>query len=234
MPFPAKHVEKILAAPVRAVGFSASGSSTTVTTAITTALTNAGTGAATMPLQVSANDLAIGVIVSGQSNRVEISDATTKDKLKDDSGNEVYGRITHATGVYTLSYYTLVDGTETEYTFDSSTSIDFEFGYRFDFARYPTDAAIAIPSRNIAQDPKGTGGTAFGERLNVLSTNTLAELTKTPIAASTLELNVNGESFDADSGAFTVSGTTVTWNASTAKLQLDTSDRVYARYFTNE
>lgn len=234
MPLPAKQVIKIVSAPIRVSNFSASSTSSTITTAISTAVSTAGAGGVSVPLQVSSSDSTIGVIASGTSNRIEIADSDTKDKITDGDGNEVYGRLTHATGVYTLTYYSLVDGTETSYSFSSATNIDFEFNYRFDFARLPTDFAIAIGTRNIAQDPRSSGGTPFAEALTVTAQNTLANLTKTPISASTLELLLNGESFNSLSGAFSVSGKTITWNAVTAGVTIETTDGVFVRYNTNE
>jgi hypothetical protein len=76
------------------------------------------------------------VIVAAPSNRVEVYVAATKAKLQDSGGNEIYARLTEASGVYSLVYYSMVAGVETAYSFGSATAIDFEFNYRFDFNRY--------------------------------------------------------------------------------------------------
>lgn len=233
MPLKAKQIVKILSAPIRVSAFAASSSSNVVTTAITTALSTAGSGGVSVPLQISTGESVIGVITSSSSNRVEIYDTTTKDKLQDADANEVYARLTQSAGVYTLSYYSLVGGTETSYTFPSSTNIDFEFNYRFDFDRYPADAAISIGTRNISQDPRSSGGSPFSELVTVTAQNTLANLTKPPVVSSTIALFVNGEAFDSFSGAFSLSGQALTWSSSNAGMVLDTTDRVVARYFTN-
>lgn len=228
-----KQIEKVQAAPLRvsALTVASSATSTTVTTAITSVLSTAGDGGVSVPLQASSSG-GLGVITTGANNRCEIYDATSKDKILAANGEEVYGRLTESAGVYTLTYFTLPNtGTETSYTFPSGTSIDFEFGYRFDFARLPVDALISMSTRNISDDPSGTGTGAamFAEQVTVTATNTLAALTKTPTSASVLELLVNGASQDSFVD-FSLSGKTITWNAGAAGFALATTDRVVARY----
>ena len=231
MPLASKQVTKPIAASIRIGGFSASGSSTAVTAAITTALTTAGSSGAPVPLQVSTSDSVLGVITTG-NNRIEIADATSKAKLADAAGNEVYGRLTQATGVYTLSYFTLVSGTETAFSFASATNIDFEFNYRFSFATIPADFAIAVQSRNVQQDPASSGGRTQVDVLTIATLNTVPNLSRLPIAGSNVTLVVNGESFDSANGAITYSGQSVTWVLGVAGMPLDTTDRVIARYST--
>jgi hypothetical protein len=230
-----KQVERILAAPVRLSGLTiaTTTSSTVVTTPVTTALSTAGDGGVAVPLQVSSSN-GLGVVTTGASNRVEIYLAASKDKILATNGEEVYGRLTEASGIYTLSYFTLPNsGTEAAYTFPAGQSIDAEIVYRFDFARLPTDAIVAMKSRNIADDASGAGGSPFGESIAVTATNTLALLTKTPTAQSTVQLIVNSTQqepgFD-----YTISARTITWIPASAGFALATIDRVYALYNTLE
>jgi hypothetical protein len=228
----AKQIDKQLAGLIRVVGFSASGTSDPVTADITTALSTAGEGGVSVPLQV-ADTTQIGVVTSSPNNRVEIYDGTTLAKLDDGSGNEVYGRLTQASNVYTLSYYSLVSGVETAYTM-SAIDIDFEFAYKFDFARLPYDFAIGIKTRNVGDDPSSGGTPVFREAIAVTGTNTLADLTKTPIGS--MELLINGQALSSvDSPApFTRSGKALTWSASNAGYALATTDKVVAVYESNE
>ncbi|BAS55344.1 putative for curly fiber subunit based on high copy number in virion [Leptolyngbya boryana NIES-2135] len=237
---PAKHIDKIIAASIRLSGVSAAGNSTVVTSQITTALSTAGDKGVSVPLQISSSG-GLGVIVTPPSNRCEIYNATSKDKISSASGEEVYARLTQASGVYTLSFYTLENnGTETAYSFGSSTPIDIEFNYRFDFRRLPADAIIGIPTRNISEDPTTpTGQTLFREKLNVTGTNTIDPLSKTPVNATAIFLIVNQTTLDAFGGstaAFAVNLSTkeVTWNPANAGYDLDTTDRVIAVYSTIE
>ncbi len=232
----AKQIDKNLAASIQISGFSAAGVDDVVTSVITTALSTAGDGGASVPLQASTSVSTIGVVTTTPNNRVEVWANATKDKITDSNGEEVYGRITESGGVYTLTYYSLnpSTGAETSYSFSSTTSIDFEFTYRFDFNRYPTDAAIAVSARNVSQDPSSSGRTQT-ERLTVSGTNTISNLTKTPSATSSVILYVNGVAYDTFSTApFSVSGKAITWSASNAGFSIETTDRVIARYLTNE
>ena len=230
----AKQISKVMAAAVRASGLvvATTTSSTVVTTAITTALTTASDGSS-VPLVVSSSNGA-GVVTTGAAARVEIYNTTSKDKILATNGEEVYGRLTEAAGVYTLSYFTLPNsGTETAYTFPAAATIDFEFNYRFELHQLPTDAIIATIARNISQDPSSAAWTLFGESISVTATNTLANLTKTPTAQSTVELIVNSTQqepgFD-----FTISGKAITSVPASAGFSLATTDRVYAIYSTLE
>ncbi len=237
---PAKHIIKNLAAPVRVNGLNVSGASSTITSSLTTALGTAGEGGLSVPLQVSASGSVVGVIVAAPGNRVEVYDATTKDKIASAAGDEVYGRLTEAAGVYTLNYFTLPDsGTEVGYTFSSSRLIDFEFNYRFDFRRFPSDGFINIQTRNVSQDVALFTGNLFAELITVTALNTLTNLSKTPAFSTTLFLFVNGiayDTFGGENAAFSVNlGTrALTWNAVGAGFSLETTDRVIAQYATRE
>lgn len=222
-----------IVAPIGISGFTAVGTSSVVTSVITTALSTAGDGGVSVPLQASSNN-SVGVVTTGTTNRVEIVSASTKERLIDASGNEVYGRLTESGGIYTLSYYSLISGTETAYTMPS-TSIDFYFNYCFDAYRLPADFAVRLPTKIISDDPSNQGGKEFIERLTVTALNTVSNLTKTPISGS-LKLIVYGVTHTlVDSPTpFSVSGKAITWNANNAGYSLETVDNVVACYFTNE
>ena len=222
-----------LFAPLGVSGFSASGVDDVVTAVITTALSTAGRGGVSVPLQVSSSD-SVGVITAGD-NRTEIIASATKQRLSDANGNEVYGKLTETGGIYTLSYYSLINGVETAYTMPS-TSVDFFFNYCFDANRLPPNFAVALPTRIVNQDPtKGQSASQQIERLTVTALNTVSNLTKTPVSGS-LQLIVFGivHSLADSPTPFSVSGKSITWNAVNAGYDLETSDNVIAEYFTAE
>lgn len=69
-----------------------------------------------------------GVVVNSPNNYVLLQSAATgtlTDNFVDTSGNLVYGRLTYSSPNYTLSYYSLVSGTETAYSFSTSTHLQF-------------------------------------------------------------------------------------------------------------
>jgi hypothetical protein len=229
-----KQIDRVIAASIRVNGLSvvSSSSSTVVTTAITTALSTASDGSA-VPLVVSSSN-GVGVITTGSNNRVEVYNGTSKDKILATNGEEVYGRLTESSSIYTLSYFTLSNsGTETSYTFDNSTTLDFEFGYRFELHQLPTDAIIGQRTRNISDDASGGGGSLFGESLAITATNTIASLTKTPLTQSIINLSINGQ-IQRPGIDFTVSGKSITWIPASSLFDLNTTDTAYVIYSTLE
>lgn len=95
-----------------------------------------------------------GVVVTVPYNRVIIRNSANDEEYKDALGNAVYGRLTFATSVWTLSYFTDVSGTETPYSFSSS-------GVRYYFQAianplgpsWPTYSdSFFIPSANATAD----------------------------------------------------------------------------------
>lgn len=230
-------IKRLFDSYLRISAFSATGLNDVVTTPITSLLSSAGDLSATVPLQVSTYNSGTqteGLITTGTGNRVLIYDATTKQMIDDNAGNEVYGRITEAGGVYTLTYYSLVNGVETAFDI-GTTTIDFEFLYRFEFHNLPVNFAVAIQSRNVDEDAGGNVGRLVVERVTVSGTNTLSNLTYTPDVSANVQLSVNGKLEDTLSGSgLTVSGKALTWTAATIGYSCLTSFRVVAQYTTLE
>jgi hypothetical protein len=221
-------------ARIGAINFSATGASSVVTTPITTVLSTAGDGGVSVPLQVFTTT-AVGLVTTGADNLVLVAATASKKPIADAAGNEVYGRLTEATGVYTLTYYTLVAGVETAYTFASATNIDFYFVYQFDSDRMPRNAGVSISARMVQNDPAGVAASGFSkfEKLTVTALNTLSALTIAPSSTTAIKLEVNGKTenpFGGANAAFSVSGTAVTWSATNAKYSLKTTFDVVAFY----
>lgn len=229
-----KQIKKYFAAPVRVSGLVVllSATSSTITTQITTALSSAGYGTTSVPVVYSTLETEPGVIKTAY-NRCELYNTATGNKIEY-LGNEVYGRLTESSGVITLTYYYMLDGTETSYSFQTAMTIDFEFNYRFEFKDLPTDAIIAIKQRNVQDDVANTGGKLKVEKLTVSSLNSISALSITPVSGKNIRLLVNGYPLDSisTSPAFTVVGTAITWNASNADWDVETTDEVIAEYLT--
>lgn len=236
--FSRKQIHATLDGYVRITSLSATGTSTNISTALSTALGTAGRNGVSVPVQVSSGTEVMGVVTA---KRVEIFDGTTKLKVSDGSlaGNdEVYGKITEAAGVYTLSYFTNEAGTETAYSFPTSTSIIPEFPYRYDFARLPPDFAISITQRNGSDDPRGGSSVNLQtEILAVTGINVIASLTKTPNITSNVSLFVNGIQYDSLGGAsasFSVASKAISWSTVNGGFSIEVGDRVVASYTTLE
>ena len=230
----AKQIEKYLSSFVRVSGFSALGTSDTVTTDVTTALSTAADNGGSVPVQqavLTYGSYVEGVIVTPPYNRCEVYDSTTLQKIVDGSGNEVYARITFSSPNYVISYYTLVAGVETAYTF-AATTIDFEFTYLFNFDHLPNSSLVGVKERNVADDGNSSGKPFF-EILTVTALNTLSNLSFAPVDVSQVWLTVNsistlhaGTNFTVTGQAFSFSGGQI---ASTG-FDIETTDEVFAHY----
>lgn len=127
---------KFLAAHVGVLTFANSAaSSDTVTTEV---LAAANTD--TPQTALTAKGIYVGTVSSAiDPKKVVIRQAGTDQGIQDDNGDEIYGVLTEATGVYTLSYYN-ADGTA--YTFAGVDSLDFYFVEIFDLADVPAELAL--------------------------------------------------------------------------------------------
>lgn len=83
------------------------------------------------------SSIAAGVITTGSDNLCHIVDSSTQTFIEDAGGQRVYGRITEAAGVWTLSYYTNEAGVETAHSL-SSTNIKVIFWEVFNQSTRPT------------------------------------------------------------------------------------------------
>ena len=205
-----------------------SATSDVVTTALTNALVNLGRGGNNLPLQVSTNDDTQGVMTGVLLPMQDING----NPITVESGGdnyEVYGKITEAAGVYTLSYYINVSGTETAATLDG---VDISFGLAYCAYHYlvPKEGLIGNSFRVVAQDPSGGGGTFVDQVVSVTALNTLANLSAVPKIGTKVALLVNGvEADELSGGKFTRSGAALTWVPANGH-PLYTTMRVVARY----
>lgn len=103
----------------------------------------------------SSGSAVTGVPVTSPYNRVSILDQTTENPFEDGSGNEVYGRLTESSGTWTLTYYSLVSGTETAYSFSGTEDIRWFYQELFSILdpNIPVYAQeFFIPSQNATAD----------------------------------------------------------------------------------
>ncbi len=235
-----KQFDWINGVPVEIVGFASTASdSAVVTTAISTALSTAGRLGGAVPTQITSDTETQGIVTTGATARSEIKLTATGKKIDGDGqGNEVYGRLTEAAGVYTLSYfYNDATGTEQTYTFGTSENINFTICYRYRSDDIPVDALYSILSRDIQQDPgSGAGITPVDEVVTITATNTFAALSQTPNPLTAFKLKVNGVVFDSLTGSpVSVTGTAITWTPAAFGAQdaynVETTDRATAHYF---
>src|SRR5574343_1661399 len=169
-------INRPLAIPIWVGNFSANGASNVVTTAITTALNTAGFGGESLSL-INSDETTEGVLVTNSTkdfaNLCQIVSATNKEPLTDDNGNEVFGRLTFASTVYTLSYYTIINGVQTDFSI-TSQAIDFSFNYVANFGTLDTFALLGSSVRNVATDPNPNTVRSKTDAIIITATNTFA------------------------------------------------------------
>ena len=223
-----KQIEDYKIGRMGVLAFTAAGADDIVTTQIT-----ASAGTDGVPVQVGAATTE-GFITTGANNKVLMVDAAAKQAIDDGLGNEVFGRLTEAAGVYTLSYFSIQSGVETAVTL-ASTSIDFFVNYNYLFKNLPNDILVRVNGTVVGEDPANQSGRPIrNEKITVTATNTLANLAKTPIANS-IALYVNGKEEPNGAGeSFTVAGKALTWIPANADYDLETTDSVSAHYNTLE
>lgn len=226
----AKQINKPMISMVGLGTFTTSAtSSDAVTTALTTALNTASSSGGSVPLAVGSNT-AEGVSTTTGLNLVQLFVAgSTKQRLVDSNGNDVYGKITQATGIYTVSYFTSPSGVEGVYAFSSPTIVDMEIPYWFSFADLPSNAFIAVTERHVSPDLAGTTRVQ-SDTLTPTGVNVLPSLSRTATGVL-FDLNINGVIIPAGaSTGVSVSGTTVTINATNLGYNVTTTDVVAAFY----
>ncbi|MBK2259004.1 hypothetical protein [Francisella philomiragia] len=226
-----KQINKLQSALVKITGVTvSSANSVDITTPVTSAVSTAGDAGKAVPLQTaSVAGTTQGFYVAAPHNLVHVFDNTTGAKL-DDGGNEVFGRLTESAGVYTVSFYTNVAGTETPATINTDVSL--LIAYQFNFETLPRTANIQIESHSAHDDVKSGGSYVF-EKLTVSATNTIPNLSSTPINANKVKLSVNGQSLYAVDH-FTVTGQAITISAGQTTnigYDIETTDIVFAEYF---
>jgi hypothetical protein len=226
--FQPKQIEDYKIGRMGSANFSGSGASNVVTAAITTAASGDG-----VPVQVGATTTE-GFITTGVNNKVLIFNTTSKIAIEDGFGNEVYGRLTEVVGVYTLSYFSIQAGVETSVVL-AATNIDFYVAYNYLFKDLPNDILIRVRAVSVGEDPSSLSGrTIRNEKLTITALNTLSNLAKTPLN-NTVALYINGKAeVEGASEAFTRVGKVLTWDATDAEYDLETTDDAVVHYNTLE
>jgi len=227
----AKQIQKFLAGTVGIAGLSTiGGTSDTITTALTTALSSAGNGGVSVPLQVGSSTQE-GVDVATGFNLAKIFASATGKNYTDVGGNDVYGKVSVAGSVWTISYFSAPGGAEAAFAMPASASIAFDVPYIFSFADLPLRALTGATERHVAPDLAAYGFRSQADALTVTAANVLSALSQT-YAGSFFMLIVNGMVYTpyGSNPPFSVAGSTITWNSSNAGFALATSDDVKAVY----
>lgn len=84
-----------------------------------------------------------GIVVNAPYNYCPLFDSND-DSFLDGTGNKVYGRLTESSGVWTLSFFSDISGTETSYSFASSTLVKWFYQKLFDETDRPVYSDVLV------------------------------------------------------------------------------------------
>jgi len=84
-----------------------------------------------------------GIVTTMPNNKVQIRNTATQQPIESAPGGaDVFGRLTQAAGVYTLSYLYVAAGVETAFTMPADVGIDILFPESIDFNSLPFNAIV--------------------------------------------------------------------------------------------
>jgi len=221
-----KQIDRFDDAFIAVTGLTVSSADSDIVTAdLTTAATTAARDNGTVPVQ-AATLVAEGFVTSGEWNKVVIQGADGGG-MESADGTEVYGRLTEAGGVFTLSYFYLdAAGTETPFTM-AAQDVSAYFPYRFKFANLPRSALLGLKFSDV--NSIGASQMLAEVLITPTATNTLPDLPVTPTGIVTYA--VNGQGIDElPGGGVSRVGNVLTWSAVNAGYDVETTDRVTAKY----
>jgi len=204
-----------------------------LTSALSTAVSTASNSGGAVPLQAgnpSQLTPVEGVALAAANDYLPIFASGTKQLLQDAKGNDVFGTLALAAGVYTVSYWSNIAGVKTAYTFVTATTLDFEVPYVFFLADLPSDALIAIRERHVGPDV-GASTRIQVDILTVTALNTVSNLSRLP-SGSLVLYYVNGQVVDAKNpgSGISIAGQIATVAPVTLGYNLAVTDTVEAMY----
>jgi hypothetical protein len=118
----------------------------------------------------STNSTTLGVVVNSAQNKIVIryaSGATQDDSIVSLAGDVVYGRLTFSAGVWLLSFYTNISGTETAFSFATVTNVRYYYQELFNPLNSASPPPVystfaSIPSDNITSEIQDASATQRG------------------------------------------------------------------------
>jgi len=228
-----KQLDGFIHAYIILSGISVSGNSSNISNALATACNTAGKGNTSVTFRpFTTYDEGQGIQTG--STRLQIYDAIDKSEFKDSLGNFVYGKLSYSSPTWTLSFYTLVSGVETAYSFASATAISVNIIYVFSLATFPPDAFTKV---GVVELDSATGTNkevrSIREVLTVSATNTISqELTYVPLYGVTFRVNTIPYQTTDIAPLFSVTSKAITINPNNG-FSITTSDTVTANYEYN-
>lgn len=179
----------------------------------------------------------MGVITTTPHNYIQIrSVADGKAIVDPNTGRAIFGRLTFASAVWTLSFFTLVGGTETAFNFSghpqSGAAISFRYCEVVPFES--NDPFTDVYQGEGVDEIMLNGVRRYYRNTLTVTTNgqTSITLPKAPAtdALDLTELSVNGQAMEYGTD-YSISGSTLTWITAAAGFSLATTDKVGIRVY---
>jgi len=173
------------------------------------------------------NNTTSGVATTSPQNKVVLIRADNGEIVTDDQGTQVYGRLTEAAGVWTITYYT-TDGAggESAFTFATEDAVGKLVDIRYPEVVQlkdvnPLDVVNGLDDVDESDfDPSKHQHQVDGFAATAAQTS--FTLTQTPKNNVNVLMKVNGVDYRNGVGKdFTVSGTTATWLNALFALEVD-------------
>lgn len=171
---------KVAAFRTTVSNFSAGGTTDDVSTVVvaaakTSALPRTGASVAAVTLP----GIYVGTVGGASDLGKVLVRATGTDNGIYGAEDEVYAKLTEATGVYTLSYFETLLGVETAFAMPAATAVDFYFVELYDMYALPTDRFLMSPVGGVV-DATSVGTTADLQTLVSGAAGTATSLSYSP------------------------------------------------------
>ena len=161
------------------------------------------------------SDTVVGVYTAPPQNKVYLRNRATLKGFQDTNGQQVIGRLTESTGVWTLTFFVIQSGAEVAYNFTGSTDVGANFDFRWCESKQLKDAnATAVVNFGEGIDEIAASSPLTHQHqvdyYTATASQTAFTASATPKDATDAALYVNGVRYKYITD-FTFVGTAVTW-----------------------
>lgn len=180
---------------------------------------------------------AMGVITDAPHNYIQMRTVADGKAIYDpNTGRAVFGRLTFASNVWTLNFFTLVGGTETAFNFSGhpqqGVAMTFRYCEMVPFEQ--VDPFSEVYQGEGVDELMLNGVRKYYRNALTVSTNGQTSITlpkaPAPDSLDLTELTVNGQAMEYGTD-YTISGSTLTWVTAQAGFALSTTDKLGIRVY---
>lgn len=163
------------------------------------------------------SDTVAGVYTTAPQNKIYLRNRATGKAFEDSTttARQIIGRLTYSTGVWTITFYTIVAGSEVVYDFTGNVDVGANFDFRWCETKQLKDISpTAIVNFGEGIDELEPSSPFLHDhqvdKITATLNQTAFTLTTTPKTATEVALFVNGVRYNYTTD-YTVAGTTATW-----------------------